>query len=115
MFTSMSSKPRFARCALRVASASTRCHAGLSTRALLLEWMSRCGPRPQRSPLETSSTSITPLAPSVMITLPSSSCAADGVEGGEERRLGPLLVHGAPADQHGAHARLLDERGGPRR
>src|SRR3989475_7202472 len=39
----------------RVASASTRCHAGLSSRALLLECTSFRGPRPQRSPLEISS------------------------------------------------------------
>ncbi len=38
-----------------VSSACTRCHAGLSTRALLLEWTSFAGPRPHVSPLETSS------------------------------------------------------------
>src|ERR1700752_2265735 len=47
-----------------VFNACTRCQEGLSTRALLLEWMSFWGPRPQRSPVETSSTSMTPLAPS---------------------------------------------------
>src|SRR5438128_1766049 len=50
--------------------------------------------------------------PSIAGSLPSGETR---VAGGEERRLGPLLVHGAPADQHGAHARLLDERRGPRR
>ena len=40
-----------------VASAWTRCQAGLSTRALLLEWMSFFGPRPHFSPLEVSSSS----------------------------------------------------------
>ena len=42
--------------------------AGLSTRALLLEWISWIGPRPQRSPLAMSSSSMTPLAPRVIIT-----------------------------------------------
>jgi len=41
--------------------------------------------------------------------------AADGVECGEERRLGALLVHGATTDQHGSHTGPLDERRGPRR
>src|SRR6266540_2713836 len=63
-----------------VASASTKCHAGLSTRALLLEWMSLRGPRPQRSPLDTSSHSITPFAPRVMVTRPSDPCAAAGMK-----------------------------------
>src|SRR5262249_51214019 len=47
-----------------VLSALIRCHDGLSTCASRLEWMSCLGPRPQRSPLETSSSSTTPLAPS---------------------------------------------------
>src|SRR6058998_1408357 len=64
-----------------VASACTRCHAGLSTRALLLEWMSCLGPRPQRSPLDTSSHSITPLAPSVI--------ECELVSSGERWGLGP--------------------------
>ena len=63
-----------------VASAMTRCHAGLSSRALLLEWTSLRGPRPQRSPLETSSSSTTPLAPSVTVTSPSSPCEALGMK-----------------------------------
>ena len=54
-----------------VASASTRCHAGLSTRALLLECRSCLGPRPHFSPLEISSSSTTPLAPRYMVTSPS--------------------------------------------
>src|SRR5216117_208557 len=39
--------------------------------------------------------------------------AADRVQCGQERRLGALLVHGASADQHGAHVGLLHQRGGP--
>src|SRR2546426_6132196 len=42
--------------------------------------MSLRGPRPQRSPLATSSHSITPLAPRVMVTRPSDPCAADGMK-----------------------------------
>src|SRR5438309_226944 len=42
--------------------------------------MSFLGPRPQRSPLETSSHSITPLAPSVMVTWPSDAWAAEGMK-----------------------------------
>src|SRR5689334_23443274 len=42
---------------ISVFSAWTRCHAGLSTRARLLEWTSFFGPRPQVSALETSSRS----------------------------------------------------------
>src|SRR2546430_5879422 len=48
--------------------------------------MSWRGPRPQRSPLETSSHSITPLAPSVMVTCPSSPWAAAGMKMPTERR-----------------------------
>jgi hypothetical protein len=63
-----------------VASAWTRCQAGLSTRALLLEWMSFFGPRPQSSPLEVSSHSMTPLAPSETVTAPSSPWEALGMK-----------------------------------
>ena len=35
--------------------------------------------RPHFSPLETSSSSTTPLAPSVIVTLPSRSCSAEGM------------------------------------
>src|SRR5437588_10611762 len=42
--------------------------------------MSFLGPRPHRSPLETSSHSITPLAPSVMVTWPSDAWAAEGMK-----------------------------------
>src|SRR5438094_831699 len=50
--------------------------------------------------------------PSIAGSLPSGETS---VASGEERRLGALLVHRAPAYQHGSHIRLLDERGGPRR
>ena len=62
-----------------VASASTKCHAGLSNRALLLECTSRRGPRPHFSPLDTNSNSITPFAPRNVVTDPSMSCAANGI------------------------------------
>src|SRR5690349_18106985 len=42
--------------------------------------MSFLGPRPHRSPLDTSSHSITPLAPRVMVTRPSDACAAAGMK-----------------------------------
>ncbi len=63
-----------------VCRAWTRCQAGLSTRALLLEWMSFAGPRPQSSPLEVSSHSTMPLAPRLTVTTPSGPCAADGMK-----------------------------------
>ena len=47
-----------------VSSAFTSRQAGLSTMALSEEWMSFAGPRPHFSPLATSSSSTTPLAPS---------------------------------------------------
>ena len=53
-----------------VCSACTRRHTGASTIALLEEWMSRAGPRPQRSPLATSSHSMMPLAPRLTVTPP---------------------------------------------
>src|SRR5215472_15952819 len=62
------------------ASASTRCQAGLSSRALLLECTSSFGPRPHLSPVETNSNSTTPFAPKDMVTVPSSPCADDGVK-----------------------------------
>ena len=65
--------------------ACTRCQAGLSTRALLLEWMSLVGPRPHRSPLEVSSHSMTPLAPRLTVTTPSGPCAAEGMKMPEHR------------------------------
>jgi hypothetical protein len=43
-----------------VFNAWTRCHAGLSTRALLEDWMSFRGPRPQSSPLAVISNSTMP-------------------------------------------------------
>jgi hypothetical protein len=49
-------------------------------RARLLEWTSFFGPRPHFSPLATSSSSTTPLAPSETTTLPSGSCAAVGMK-----------------------------------
>src|SRR5206468_1615982 len=61
------------------ASASTRCQAGLSSRALLLECTSLRGPRPQRSPLEVSSHSMTPFAPRNIDTSPSRPCEAKGM------------------------------------
>ena len=63
-----------------VASACTRWNDGLSTRGRLPEWMSLLGPRPHFSPLETSSHSMTPLAPSVIVTVPSGSWSADGMK-----------------------------------
>src|SRR2546427_4758831 len=47
--------------------------------------MSCRGPRPQCSPLAVSSHSITPLAPSVMVTCPSSPWAAEGMKMPMER------------------------------
>ena len=41
--------------------------------------MSFAGPRPHFSPLETSSSSITPFAPRFTVTTPSRSCVADGM------------------------------------
>src|SRR5436309_13091404 len=61
------------------ASASTRCQAGLSSRALLLECTSLRGPRPQRSPLEVSSHSMTPFAPRNIDTSTSRPCEAKGM------------------------------------
>jgi len=49
-----------------VESASPDATAGLSIIAFRLEWTSLRGPRPHFSPLETSSSSMTPLAPSVI-------------------------------------------------
>ena len=63
-----------------VASACTRWNAGLSSRARLLEWTSFFGPRPHFSPLDTSSSSTTPLAPSDTVTVPSGSCDAAGMK-----------------------------------
>ena len=63
-----------------VASACTRWNAGLSSRARLLEWTSFFGPRPHFSPLATSSSSTTPLAPSDTVTVPSGSCDAAGMK-----------------------------------
>ena len=63
-----------------VASACTRWKAGLSSRARLLECTSLPGPRPHFSPLATSSSSTTPLAPRDTVTLPSGSCAAQGMK-----------------------------------
>ncbi len=57
--------------------------AGASSRARLLEWTSLDGPRPQRSPLATSSHSITPLAPRLTVTTPSGPCAALGMKSPE--------------------------------
>ena len=140
-------------------SAWTRCHAGLSTRALLLEWMSLSGPRPHFSPVTVSSHSMTPLAPSAIVTTPSGPWAAEGMktpvhrdsafatsgladdlrkvrradlllalgdedevdrelharaavgmDGGEERRLGALLVHGAAAHEDLPEPGLVDDR-----
>src|SRR5215510_6369904 len=68
-----------------VLSACTRCHAGLSTRALLLEWVSRFGPRPQRSPLATSSSSTTPFAPRLIVTSPPGSCDGKGMNTPSQR------------------------------
>ncbi len=64
----------------RVARACTRWKAGLSSRARFAECTSFVGPRPQRSPLATSSSSTTPLAPSDTVTVPSASCAGGGHE-----------------------------------
>jgi hypothetical protein len=49
-------------------------------RARLLECTSFAGPRPHFSPLDTSSSSTTPFAPSEIVTLPSRSCAASGMK-----------------------------------
>ena len=144
--------------------ACTRWNAGLSRRARLLECTSFFGPRPHFSPLDTSSSSTTPLAPSDTVTLPSGSWAAEGmktpvqrlraaatsgalddllevrradlllafrdedevdgrlaaraldrVQGGEERRLRTLLVHGAAAHEDLAEAGLVHEGGVERR
>src|SRR5204863_493193 len=86
-----------------VPRASTRCHAGLSTRALLPEWTSRCGPPPQRSAPETSSASVTPFAPSVVIRSPSCSSATAG--GGQVR---DLVEPGIAQQLHGEVAPLRD-------
>src|SRR5215468_2342125 len=69
-----------------VRSAMIRCHAGLSTIALSEEWMSLAGPRPHFSPLETSSSSTTPLAPRLTVTTPSGSCEAAGMKTPAQRR-----------------------------
>src|SRR5207249_11380497 len=61
------------------ASASTRCQARLSCRALLLECSSLRRPRPQRSRLEVSSHSMTPFAPRNIDTTPSRPCEAKGM------------------------------------
>ena len=63
-----------------VARACTRWNAGLSSRARLLEWTSFFGPRPHFSPLDTSSSSTTPLAPSDTVTVPSGSCDDAGMK-----------------------------------
>ena len=62
-----------------MSSACTSRHAGLSTIALSDECTSCDGPRPHFSPLDTSSSSITPFAPSETVTPPSRSCVADGM------------------------------------
>ena len=104
-----------------VSSALTRCHAGLSTIAFSDEWMSFAGPRPHFSPLDTSSSSTTPFAPRLTVTMPSRSCDAEGMKtptAFAQRRLdlGPmheladvrradLLL--AFRDQHQVHRHLL--------
>src|SRR6266851_627582 len=98
-----------------VARASTRCHAGLSRRALLLECTSLRGPRPHFSPLEMSSSSTTPLAPRNWVTSPSRPCAGNGVKRGEACGFGAFLVHSAAADDHFTEAGLVDQRGVPGR
>src|SRR5881398_50903 len=72
--------------------------------------MSFLGPRPQRSPLETSSHSITPLAPSVMVTWPSDAWAAEGMKIPATRRRaawtsGRRTICGARVFEH-AHGEL---------
>ncbi len=62
------------------ASACTRWNGGLSSRARFAECTSLDGPRPQRAPLTTSSSSMTPLAPKLMVTSPSGSCEALGMK-----------------------------------
>src|SRR5262245_12884124 len=63
-----------------VLRAWTRWKAGLSRRARLLECTSFFGPRPHLAPLETSSHSTTPLAPSETVIEPSGSWEAEGMK-----------------------------------
>src|SRR5438034_3165041 len=49
--------------------------------------------RPQRSPLETSSHSITPFAPSVIVTCPSSPWEAEGMKIRSEEHTSELQSH----------------------
>ena len=60
--------------------ACTRRHAGWSSRAAWLEWMSRIGPRPQAAPVATRSHSMSPLEPRLISTLPSFSCSWLGMK-----------------------------------
>ena len=83
--------------------------------------MSFAGPRPHFSPLETSSSSTTPLAPRLTVTMPSGSCAADGMKTPTQlaqRRLDLGPVHDLPdvrradlllalGDQHEVDRQLL--------
>ena len=48
--------------------------------------MSLDGPRPHFSPLETSSSSTTPFAPRLTVTIPSGSCDAAGMNTPTQRR-----------------------------
>ena len=83
--------------------------------------MSFAGPRPHFSPLETSSSSTTPFAPRLTVTMPSGSCDRrrhEHADAFRERRLHLRLVHDLPdvrrtnlllalRDQHQVHRHLL--------